>query len=158
MNVENSTHRCPIKPTGAALESNQRWLNPSYWWIYQPLAEVPEAPGFVVRPYCQLSLRSSTRNPNPSPALNHLLTTLISTSRLQKRGFRCSFIPVGSTEAHFIVELGTFLLSRGFMSVNMSTLFGMSRVDTHPVSTTGWVQGNTVVTVLYTTFYKRVSC
>lgn len=33
-----------IKPTGAALESNHRWLNVSYWWIYQPLAEVPEAP------------------------------------------------------------------------------------------------------------------
>lgn len=113
--VENSMHRCPINPTGAALESNQCWLNPSYWWIYQPLAEVPEAPGFVVGPYCQLSLSSSTRNPNPSLTPNHLLTTLITTSRLQKKGFQGSFIPgsARSMELHFTVELEIFWLSRG---------------------------------------------
>lgn len=113
---ENSTHRCSIKPTGAALESNQCWLNTSYWWIYQPLAELPEAPGFVVGPYCQLSLRSSTRNPNPSLVLNHLLTTLITTSRLPtNRGFWGSHIPepLRSTEARFTVELETLSWSSG---------------------------------------------
>lgn len=83
----NSTHRCPIKPTGDTLESNQRWLKLSYWWIYQPLAEVPEAPGFVVGPDCQLSLRSCSRNPNPSLVLNLLLVTLITTSKPPEKRF-----------------------------------------------------------------------
>lgn len=54
-----------------------------HWWIYQPLADVPEVHGFVVGPSCQRSLRLNTDSESVSDAEN-LQTTLRSQSRQKK--------------------------------------------------------------------------
>ena len=103
---ENIKHPPHIKITGAAQQSHRLGLNPGRWWIYQPLAQVPEAPRLRGRTILKLGVRPSARFPNLSLLV---LTALITTSTLQKE---LSVAPAYSGgPRRLVVESGMFLLT-----------------------------------------------